>query len=122
MHYICVENNIVTSILNYKPNVPNSVILVEISDDQYALLENNSHTFDPITLKLVKRDDSFFDAKEIEKTNAVKQEYLRSTDWMILRHVRETALGLDTSLSEDKYLQLEQKRQDVAASIVKQDQ
>mgnify|MGYP000391431258 CR=1 FL=1 len=122
MYYICVENNVVSSIVNYRPNVPANVTLVEISDEQYALLNDNTHVFDPINLVIIPQDPAFFTNKEIEKENAAKQEYLRSTDWMILRHVRETALGLETSLSADKYLQLEQMRQDVAASIVKQDQ
>ena len=118
MHYVCVENNQVTSILNYKPNVPATVTVVEIGDEQYQLLVDGNHFFDTDIMGISPLSDQIIQGNKLIDENAEKREYLRSTDWMVLRHVREKALGLETSLTEDKYLQLEQKRQEAANSIV----
>lgn len=122
MHYVCVENNQVTTILNYKPNVPETVTVVEISEEQYQLLVRGDHFFDTDIMGISPLGDQIIQQNKLIDDNASKMEYLKSTDWMVLRHVREKALGLETSLTEDKYLQLEKKRQDTADSIVKQDQ
>lgn len=118
MHYICVENNQITASLNYKPNVPESVTVVEISDEQYQLLLDGNHFFDTDIMGISPLSDQIIQGNKLISENAEKREYLRNTDWMVLRHVREKALGLETSLTEDKYLQLEKKRQDTADSIV----
>ena len=47
-----------------------------------------------------------------------KPEFLNSTDWKILRHIRQKALNITTSLSDVEYLQLEQQRQAAAARII----
>ena len=118
MHYVCVENNQVTSILNYKPGVPETVTVVEISDEQYQLLTAGTHFFDTDIMGISPLSDQIIQQHKLIDENAEKKEYLKSTDWMILRHIREKALGLETSITEDKYLQLEKKRQDTADSIV----
>ncbi len=119
MYYVCIEENKIISILNYAPNVPKSVQIVQISDDQAALIFNQSAYFDinTRTVKPVSADEK--NKKEIEKKNGVEREYLNSTDWMILRHLRQKYLGLPTSLSEDQYRTLEQNRQAAASRIVK---
>ena len=118
MHYVCVENNKVTTILNYKPNVPSTITVVEISDEQYQMLTDGTHFFDTDIMAISPLSDQIIQGNKLVDENADKREYLRSTDWMVLRHVREKALGLETSLTEDKYLELEQKRQETADSIV----
>jgi hypothetical protein len=55
---------------------------------------------------------------EQERINQNARAYLTSTDWQILRHIRQQALGEALSLSEEAYLELEQLRSDAAASIV----
>lgn len=56
---------------------------------------------------------------EIEKAaqNQEHQKFLDETDWMVLRHIREKALGLETSISEGDYLDLEEERQSRAKEI-----
>ena len=54
-----------------------------------------------------------------EAINAESLAYLASTDWMVLRHIRQKALGVPTSLSEESYLDLEQERSAKAALIVR---
>jgi hypothetical protein len=54
-----------------------------------------------------------------EKINAEAQAFLDSTDFKVLRHIRQKSLGQQLSLSEDEYLALEQERSDAAERIVK---
>jgi predicted amino acid-binding ACT domain protein len=56
---------------------------------------------------------------EQEKINAEALALLASTDFKVLRHIRQKALGQELSLSEEEYLALEQQRADAAASIVR---
>lgn len=118
MHYVCIENNNISSILSYEPNVPNTVTVVTISDTDYNNLVSQTHRFDVPTRTVVLVDSSVASAKARELANAVEQEFLRSTDWKILRHLRQKALGIQTSLTDAEYLTLEQQRADAAARIV----
>lgn len=59
------------------------------------------------------------DQVEQEQVNKEALEYLNSTDWKVLRHIRQKALGEETSLTEAQYLELEQSRSDAAKRIVK---
>lgn len=54
-----------------------------------------------------------------DQINKESLEFLASTDWMILRHLRQKALSQKTSLTEAEYLQLEQERANVASRVVK---
>lgn len=56
---------------------------------------------------------------EQQQINAEAQAFLDATDFKVLRHFRQKALGQELSLSEEEYLALEQQRSDAAASIVK---
>ena len=118
MHYVCIENNAVSSILSYEPNVPNTVTVVTIADSEYNQLVAQTHRFDIATRKVVPVDASILAAKTQEQANAVEQEFLRSTDWKVLRHIRQKALGVPTSLTEPEYLALEQQRAAAAARII----
>lgn len=113
MYYICIENNAITTILNYHPNVPSTVSLVEITDQQYEDLVNNRKRYDVQSRQFV----DVIVEKTQEQITAEKQQYLRSTDWKVLRHIREKSLGLQTSLTEEEYLALENERQAIAQSI-----
>lgn len=54
-----------------------------------------------------------------EAINAEALDYLASTDWKVLRHIRQKALGVPTSLSEEAYLELEGERSVKAALIIR---
>lgn len=118
MHYVCIENNQVTSVLNYRPNVPNSIKVVEITDEQNVQCSNGTHYFDTNQNKVVPQSQSVLNAQEIDKQNAVKRNKLQSTDWIVLRHIREKALGVPTSITEAEYVKIEQERQEIAKTIV----
>jgi hypothetical protein len=56
---------------------------------------------------------------EQNKINTESQAFLDATDFKVLRHIRQKALGQELSLSEEEYLALEQQRSDAAAKIVR---
>lgn len=118
MYYVCVENGIIQSILNYAPNVPDSVELTEISDEDYYKLIKNTHYFDTKSKKVIAVSQEILDQKQIESANIENKEFLNTTDWMVLRHIRQKALGQRTTLSETEYLELETQR-DKAARLIR---
>ncbi len=117
MHYVCIENNEVTSILNYAPNVPNTVSIVEITDNDYQKLIDQTHYFNTSTKELVAVSTEVTERKAQELANGIEREFLNSTDWKVLRHIRQKALGIATSLTEAEYLALEQQREDAAGRV-----
>jgi hypothetical protein len=117
MHYVCIENNTIISILNYQPNVPETVTVQEISDEQANQIAAQTHYFDVVD-KTVKAVDSAITAQKAKDVaNGQEREFLNSTDWKILRHIRQKALNIATSLSDAEYIQLEQQREAAAARI-----
>ncbi len=118
MHYVCVENEIIVSILNYQPSVPGSVAVFEITDQQAAQIQAQTHYFDlnSQTVKVVAGDLAAQKSQEL--SNAEKRELLNSTDWKVLRHIRQKALGIPTTLSDAQYLELEQQRETASQGIV----
>jgi hypothetical protein len=118
MHYVCVENETIVSILNYQPSVPASVTVFEITDQQAAQIQAQTHYFDlsSQTVKSVVGDLAAQKSQEL--SNAEKRELLNSTDWKVLRHIRQKALGIPTTLSDAQYLELEQQRETASQGIV----
>lgn len=118
MHYVCIENNNITSILNYEPNVPGGVTVHQITDEQAAQIVAQTHYFNVSSKSVTPVESRILAQKEQDKANAQHREFLRDTDWKVLRHIRQKALNLPTSLTEQEYLELEQQRTNAAASIV----
>ena len=118
MHYVCIENNKVISILNYQPSVPASVTVQEISDVQAAQITAQTHYFDVASRSVTTIDSAIIAQKTKDLANGQEREFLNSTDWKVLRHLRQKALSIPTSLSDAEYLQLEQQREAAAARIV----
>ncbi len=58
-------------------------------------------------------------AQSQQAINADSMAFLASTDFKVLRHIRQKALGQELSLSEEEYLALEQQRSDAAARIIR---
>lgn len=120
MHYVCIEDNKIISILNYVPSVPNTVSVVTITDDQHQQLLNQTHVFDIASRQVVPVATNVLNQRTLDVQNAQEREFLNSTDWKVLRHIREKALGNPTSLTESEYLNLERQRAAAAARIVEQ--
>ena len=118
MYYVCIEDNLVISIMSYEPAVPASVRTVTITNEQYDQIMAQTHRFDVATDSLVPVPSEELVQKEQDILNAVEREFLNSTDWKVMRHLRQKALGEPTSLTEEQYLELEQQRSDAAGRIV----
>lgn len=118
MYYVCVENEIIVSILNYQPSVPASIAVFEISDNEAAQIQAQTHYFDlnSQTVKPIAGDLAAQKTQEL--SNAEKREFLNSTDWKVLRHIRQKALGIPTTLTDAQYLELEQQRETASTGIV----
>lgn len=117
MYYVCIENNTVISILSYAPNVPETVKVTNISDDAYKAIQSGTHIYDVSKMQVVE-NEQFKTQTEKDKINGVEREFLNTTDWMILRHLRQKALNIATSLTESEYIALEQRRESAAGRIV----
>lgn len=111
MYYICIENDNVISILSYRPTVPETVSIREISVDDFRKLNIGTHYFD-ISSNSVREKTPEMTDNNIQASK--NREFLNSTDWQVLRHIREQALGRPTTLSQEEYLDLERRR-DLAA-------
>jgi hypothetical protein len=118
MNYVCIENNLVVSVLNYQPNVPSSVAVVEITDAQAAQIAAQTHYFDVSSRSVTAVAAGITAQRAADVANGQEREFLNSTDWKILRHIRQKALNIATSLSDAEYILLEQQRETAAARIV----
>lgn len=119
MKYFCIEYGKLISVLDYHPNVPSSVQVVEVSDQDFALIENKTHHFDINTNAIVPNPESVINKIEQENKNSQYITFLDNTDWKVLRHIRQKALNQPTSLTEEEYLDLEEQRTTAASSIIK---
>jgi hypothetical protein len=117
MHYVCIENNLVVSVLNYQPNVPSSVTMVEITDSQAAQIAAQTHYFDVPSRTVAAIAAGVAAQRATDVANGQEREFLNSTDWKVLRHIRQKALNITTSLSDVEYTQLEQQREAAAVRI-----
>ena len=123
MYYVIIENGKISSVLNYEPNVPETHTVVEISDaDHESIITTKTHYFDLVDLTVKSYGQAHLDteaAKEAQRiTNAEKRKFLADSDWKVMRHLREKALGQPTTLTDQQYLDLEQARATAAAAIV----
>ena len=117
--YYCVENQKVIGVQDYEPNVPTSVKVYSVSDEDHKKLfgQNATHYFDAALGKVLP-----IPSKELDKIQAEK-EYHKLTsevglsDWKVLRHIREKALDLPTTLTEEEYVALELQRQNTVQQI-----
>ena len=123
MHYVLIENGRIIGIINYEPSIPDSVTKISITDEQHKLItESETHYFDIATNTVKAFDQSVLDQRNQKQAqdviNAENRFFLESTDWKVLRHLRQKALEVNTSLTEAEYLALEQQRSEAAARIV----
>jgi hypothetical protein len=117
MTYVCIENNTVVSVLNYEPHVPSTVQVVKITQDQAKQLNDRTHYFDVLDSSVKAMPDHVLRTQEQAAQNAQAKAFLQNTDWQVLRHLRQQHLGVNTSLSDSEYHQLELNRQQAALSI-----
>lgn len=117
--YVCIENKQVISVVNYKPNVPSTVNVVEITDKEYQNILANTHYFDVSLGRVKSVARAQLQKQSQQQENAKHLNFLQSSDWKILRHIREKALGHATTLSDAEYIALETQRDQAASGVVK---
>jgi hypothetical protein len=59
------------------------------------------------------------EAVALEKLSTEALRYLESTDWKVLRHIRQKALGITTSMNDEEYLEFELGRVEAANKVVR---
>lgn len=116
--FICVEDDIITSILDYIPSVPESISVKEITDEEYQKIITGYYYFDIKKRKVLPYEGEQLKQLVIRDKNIENQSYLNKTDWMILRHIREKMLNQSTSLTEEEFIELEKTRQKSAKAII----
>lgn len=119
MYYVCIdkEQNLITNILEYEPNVPDNIKVVTITDEQYKFIENKTHFFNVEINRVVLVPNEHQELLDQEKIKQEAITFLNESDWKVLRHIREKALEVETTLSEEEYLELEQARAEAASKI-----
>lgn len=118
IHYILVENGRVISMIDYKPNAPDSVTVYPIPKEDYDSLVGQTHFFNPVSGKVEPVDAGVTNRRLAIAARDNGKAYLQETDWIVLRHIREIALKLPTTLSGEEYIALETKRHEVAKALV----
>ena len=104
MYYVIIENGEISSVLPYEPNVPETHTVIEISDAEHeSIITAKTHYFDLADNTVKSYSQTHLDteaAKEAQRiTNAEKRKFLAESDWKVMRHLREKALGQSTSLT-----------------------
>ena len=117
MFYACVEDKQVISIVDYKPTVPDTVIVIPITEEEKQNIESGELIFDDQLERFRVADDAEMTVLMERRLGDRSRLYLFDTDWMVLRHLREQTLGIETTLTQEDYLQLELDRQRAAKSI-----
>lgn len=118
MYYVCIENNQIINMLSYEPNVPESVMVHTITEEEYNNILADTHYFDLITNQVKPVSDEEIQGKAQAFQNGQEREFLNSTDWKVLRHIRQKHLGIATSLTEEQYTELENQREAAAQRVV----
>jgi hypothetical protein len=99
------------------------LIQVECTEIDKANYFAGTHYFDETLKKVVSKPKSVLDQikqkQDTVRKNKTLLKFLADTDWKILRHIREKALNLPTSLSDSEYIALEKSRHDAATEITK---
>lgn len=120
--YLCVENGVATSVLNYEPNVPPSIKVYQITEEQDANIKAGTHYFDVNEEKVLPVLEEILIARKnkeaVDKEQRDLHRFLEDTDWKILRHLRQKTLGQETSLTEEEFFALEQARANAAERII----
>jgi len=112
-----------TSIINYEPNVPSSVKVFGITETEKKQIDNGTHFFNVSTYAIEMKPSAELQAESLAKHTQVENskhiEFLNSTDWKVLRHMRETVLNQPSTLSQQEYIELERERDKAANSVKK---
>ena len=120
MNYLLIENDKCVGVCDYEPNDNIQVITYSGNIPQERLIyvdgkvaDMNNYTF--INGKYVKKTKAI---ENLLNTNDEAKHYLNDTDWLVIRHRDQLALGQTTSLTNEQYLDLLTKRQAARERVV----
>lgn len=123
MNYLLIENDKCVGVCDYEPNVGNDNIQVitysgNIPQERLIYVDGkvadmNNYTF--INGKYAKKTKAI---ENLLNTNDEAKHYLNDTDWLVIRHRDQLALGQTTSLTNEQYLDLLAKRQAARERVV----
>jgi len=126
MNYLLIENKTLVGVLNYRPNISgDNVQIIEYSGSipQDRILYIDEKIVDG-------KDYIFVNGKYVKNTNAISdialrnngaRGFLANTDWLVMRHRDQLELGIETSLTQEQYLDLLNKRQEARKKVVEYD-
>ena len=116
MNYLLIENEQLVGVCDYEPNIGEDDIKIinysgNIPKERILYIngkieDSNNYVF--INGKYIKRTKA---VENLIKINAEATNYLTDTDWLVIRHRDQLALGQETSLTNEQYLDLLAKRQ-----------
>ena len=123
MNYLLIENDKCVGVCDYEPNVGNDNIQVitysgnipqeRLIYDDGKVADMNNYTF--INKKYIKKTKAI---ENLLSTSDEAKHYLNDTDWLVIRHRDQLALGQTTSLTNEQYLDLLTKRQAARERVV----
>lgn len=104
-------------------NEENTTIVATLDDDTQLFIPVPCYTYhqewvnkalneDDIVIEPYKTTDEL-KAEVILELRSKRDLLLTETDWLVLRHLRQKALEITTSLTEEQYIQLEEYRNDL---------
>ena len=123
MNYILIENDELVSVCDYIPNIGNdniTVIPYSCNIPQERILYINGHIED-------SKNYLYVNGKYIRKTNNIEntvntnseaRKYLNNTDWLVIRHRDQLELNQETSLTQEEYIDLLEKRQQARERVI----
>ncbi len=126
MNYLLIEDEILVGVCDYEPNIGNDNIQIlkysgNIPKERILYLDGkivDSNNYVYINGKYIKNTKAVADLLEKNK-NA--RNYLTDTDWLVIRHRDQLDLNLKTSLNNDQYIDLLNKRQEARKQVVDYD-
>ena len=123
MNYLLIENEKLVGVCDYEPNVGDDDIQVvaysgNIPRERIIYVDGkvadmNNYVF--INGKYIKKTRAI---ENLLNTNDEAKHYLNDTDWLVITHRDQLALGQSTSLTNEQYLDLLTKRQAARERVV----
>ncbi|MBQ9246474.1 hypothetical protein IJ182_09435 [bacterium] len=116
MNYILIENDELVSVCDYIPNIGNDNITVipysgNIPQERILYINGrieDSKNYIYVNGKYIRKTNNI---ENTVNTNSEARKYLNNTDWLVIRHRDQIELNIETSLTQEEYIDLLEKRQ-----------
>lgn len=126
MNYLLIENETLVGVCDYEPNIGDDDIKIikysgNIPKERILYLNGkivDSNNYVYLNGKYIKNTKA---VANILETNKNARNYLSDTDWLVIRHRDQLDLNLETSLNNDQYIDLLNKRQEARKQVVEYD-